>query len=137
MKLALLAFTLLGLTAGDPPSRGEALFLGRASVSARLAGSEDELAPAATVCSNCHGPDGAGVAEAGAYGSDIRGSTLTRRKSRRGGPPSAYTLESFRLALRSGHDPAHVVLVRAMPRYTISDADTSALWAYLMTLGSR
>ena len=139
MKLADISFalTILSVTAQPPPERGELLFHGGVRLTAKLAGSEDDLSPAATRCSNCHGSDARGIAEGDAKGSNIRGPALTSRQSRRGGPPSSYNLESFRLALRAGHDPAHVVLVRAMPRYTISAADSAAIWTYLLSLGSQ
>jgi hypothetical protein len=52
---------------------------------------------------------------------------------RRGGPPSAYTVDSFCRLLRTGVDPAQVVTSQAMPVYRISDADCFALWAFLLT----
>ena len=131
------ALTTLTVAAQPPPERGELLFYGRVPLTAKLAGSEDNLSPAATRCSNCHGSDARGTAEGDVKGSDIRGPALTLRQSRRGGPPSSYNLETFRLALRAGHDPAHVVLARAMPRYTISAADSAAIWTYLLSLGSQ
>ena len=133
MKFALLAVALLTLKAGET-TLGESIYRGGKSIKARMAGSEDNLAPAATRCANCHGANGRGVAEAGVSGADIRGATLKNREPRRGGPPAAYTLESFRAALRSGHDPAGVVLARAMPRYEISGSDSAALWGFLLTL---
>ena len=140
MAVALIAFTPaltpLGAASAEPrASRGELLYRGRIVLKARMANSVDDLAPVATRCSNCHGPDARGVAEAGVNGSSIRGASLTRSQSRRGGPASAYTAATFRDALRSGHDPAGVLLARAMPRYAIPDSDCAALWEYLLSLG--
>lgn len=138
MKFAVLfAFLLVLSFAADIKKQGELLYKGKLPLVARLAASEDDLAPAAARCVNCHGPDGRGVTEAEVKSTGIGGVALTRPVSRRGGPPSAYTLSSFRTALRQGHDPAHVVLARAMPRYDISDADSEALWAYLLTLVTK
>ena len=133
MKFALVVAALFTLRAGESTS-GESIYRGSKSIKGRMAGSEDYLAPAATRCANCHGANGRGVAEAGVSGADIRGATLRNSTPRRGGPPAAYTLESFRTALRSGHDPAGVVLARAMPRYEISASDSAALWGFLLTL---
>ena len=139
MKPLILAAALSALAlAGDPGiERGAQLYRGQPPLQARLAASEDDLAPAAARCMNCHGSGAHGVAEGGIVGSDIRGAILSRRVPRRGGPPAAYTRESFRTALRSGHDPASVVLSRAMPRYTLSDRDSDALWAFLVSLPSK
>lgn len=117
--------------------RGAQLYRGQPPLQARMAASEDDLAPAAARCVNCHGADARGITEGGIAGSDIRGAILSRRVARRGGPPVAYTRQSFRTALRSGHDPASVVLSRAMPRYTLSDRDADALWAFLLSLPSK
>ena len=133
MRVLLLLTVLCTLTA-EEPSKGELLYRGRAPLKARMAGSEDDLAPIAARCSNCHGPAGRGLAEAGVKAVDVRGATLTKLEPRRGGPPVAYTLESFRTALRAGHDPAGVILARAMPRYEISDSDSAALWQFLLAL---
>ena len=56
---------------------------------------------------------------------------LTERVARRGGPPSRFDERSFCRLLRTGEDPAGVILPRAMPRYEIDDADCLRLWRYL------
>ncbi len=116
---------------GEDRSRGAMLYRGEVALTARLAGSDDDLAPAAIRCINCHGRDGRGVKEAGVNGEDIRVLVLTRRTGRRGGPPSSYTPAAFCSTLRGGADPAGVVLDRGMPRYAISNADCRALWRFL------
>ena len=53
---------------------------------------------------------------------------------RRNGPPSRFDEASFCRLLRTGVDPADIVVPRAMPRYAIDDTDCRALWAYLSRL---
>lgn len=134
MKHLLLSLAAFAAFAADKPTRGEQLYRGQIPLAAKLEASEDELAPAATRCMNCHGPDGHGIAEAGAKGTNITGAALITRQPRRNGPATAYSLATFRIALRNGHDPANIILARAMPRYTISDVDTLALWQFLLKL---
>jgi hypothetical protein len=50
---------------------------------------------------------------------------------RRGGPPSAYDLPTFCKLLRTGIDPAYVLIDRIMPTYQVSEADCAALWEYV------
>ncbi len=51
---------------------------------------------------------------------------------RRGGPPSLFSQASFCRMLRTGVDPAYIVITRRMPRYTLSDEQCLGLWHYLM-----
>jgi hypothetical protein len=37
--------------------------------------------------------------------------------------------------LRTGVDPAYILITRRMPRYTIEDAQCIDLWQYLMEQG--
>lgn len=119
------------------PRLGEKIYLGAVPLSARIAGSSDELSPAAAKCVNCHGSDARGVTEGELRGSDIRTQVLQTAARRRGGPPSRYDRLTFCAALRSGHDPAGVVLARGMPRYRIPTIACTALWNYLEALQSK
>lgn len=65
------------------------------------------------------------------YATRLRGDWLAQPRSRRGGPPSTYDAGALCTLLRAGTDPAHVVVPTVMPRYSPSDADCGALWAYL------
>lgn len=82
-------------------------------------------------------PDGTrnpyAAADAGAspFGPALNAKLLTRSIGRRGGPPSQYDEAAFCKVLRSGIDPADIVITRAMPRYTLDDKQCSALWHYL------
>ncbi len=120
----------------DPPEaiRGAALFYGQGALEGRLAGHARALPVVASRCANCH--DGAtDVASPGRDGFRINArldalSLLTSR-SRRGGPPSSFDAASLCQVLRSGVDPASVMVDPIMPRFTISDADCQDLWAFL------
>jgi hypothetical protein len=51
---------------------------------------------------------------------------------RRGGPPSAFDRDTFCRLLRTGVDPAWVVVDVSMPRYALSDEQCHALWTHLL-----
>jgi hypothetical protein len=61
----------------------------------------------------------------------LSAATLAEPVARRGGPPSRYDARSLCTLLRSGVDPAHVMVQRAMPRFDIDDLQCEALWQYL------
>jgi len=79
-------------------------------------------------CANCHGDDFRGGREGSTVAPPLTRRALLSALSRRGGPPSAYTEESFCIALRSGVDPAGVVFSNLMPRFDLDPASCSALW---------
>lgn len=108
---------------------GSALWRGERPLVARIAGHTSPLPPQAARCINCHG-------QAEATRSDapipvLTASHLRQATARRGGPSSRYDAATFCQVLRSGVDPAAVLLPRAMPRYEIGEADCTALWQYL------
>lgn len=105
---------------------GQALYEGSRPLTARLVGHEQDLPPQATRCINCHSGSSA-IAPA------LTPERLTRHLPRRGGPPSRYDETTFCRLLRSGVDPAWVLLPRAMPRYTLNDRDCRELWLALST----
>jgi hypothetical protein len=111
---------------------GKALFAGDAGLVGRVGAEDDPLPPAAVRCSNCHvGPDGESAEAAPSYGPHLSRQELTATLPRRGGPPTRYDEASFCRLLATGIDPAHIIIVRAMPRYTLSAASCEALWTYL------
>ena len=121
--------------------RGRQLFAGEVPLEGRVSGHADPLPVQASRCINCHA-DSAATQAAGArdsttqsFGPRLDGVLLTQMHARRGGPPSRYDATALCRALRSGVDPAYVVIPRAMPRYTPSDADCEALWSYLTREG--
>lgn len=122
-----------GPTAADP--RGEALYAGRAPATARLRGDDRPLPPNAVACANCHEPGpqpGASVTvvTAAAVGPRLD-AALAQSAPRRGGPASTYDATSFCHLLRTGVDPAQVLVRRAMPQFELDEADCGALWRYI------
>jgi hypothetical protein len=123
----LLLWTLTHGGPGPDSARGQRLFLGEELLRAHIAGQDFALPVEAARCNNCHGtqaPQRIGPA----LGAD----SLTIATSRRGGPPTRYELASFCRLLRTGVDPAFVILARSMPRYDLAEADCADLWAHLM-----
>ena len=128
-------------------ARGGALFHGQLPLAARLQGHAQALPPTAVRCSNCHEavdrtPAGSaapsaetsasGIASAPRpYAGVIQGEALTMMRARRGGPPSTYDNTRFCELLRTGIDPAQIVISSTMPRYTAAPSDCADLWAYL------
>ena len=127
-----LAIALASCEASDA-ERGRRLFAGELPLLARIAGHDAALPSHASRCVNCHGvADGAaGAASAPSFGTPLSRARLVNPQPRRGGPPSRFDEASLCRLLRSGVDPAHVMVPSAMPRYEIDDADCRALWAHL------
>lgn len=127
-----LAAGLLTSAGCDRGEAGRRMFLGEIPLPARLAGDPALLPDAATRCANCHlaAPTG-GAAGTRDFAPALTAATLRGTRPRRGGPPSRYDVERFCTLLRTGIDPAHVVIKRAMPRYAIDDRQCRALWVYL------
>lgn len=130
-------------------ARGARAFDGRVPLVARIDGHASALPGTAAACANCHLPSarpagtpdpargrdasGApGFADASAsFGPILDREGLTARVPRRGGPPSRFDERAFCRLLRTGEDPAGVLLPRAMPRYEIDAAACDALWRFL------
>lgn len=137
---AFVALAALGGTARASPddaraartARGARLFDGSDPMHGRLASHAQVLPSTASRCANCHQPPAPRAAPALAPPLDA--SSLLAPQKRRGGPPSAYTADSFCATLRSGIDPAHVTLKAAMPRYDATDAQCADLWAFLIPI---
>jgi hypothetical protein len=133
------------LTSGAPPvspvlpvsaehARGAALWSGAQPLDGRIAGHAQPLPASAARCLNCHGV----TATAADPARDSTAPPLTARhllqpQPRRGGPASRYDAAAFCTLLRTGTDPAAVLLPRQMPRYTIAEVDCRALWTFLVT----
>lgn len=118
---------------------GARLFDGRAPLVGQVLGHNQALPVQAARCANCHGAQAGWVPAAGASASTpsqrlapvLSAALLRRSQARRGGPPSHYDAASLCRLLRTGVDPAWVMLPRGMPRYQISTSDCQALWAHL------
>jgi hypothetical protein len=122
-----------GAPAGsDAAARGRSLFDGAAALHGTIAGHARELPPPGARCINCHGAGAQPAAQpAAAFGPALTRGQLTQALPRRGGPPSHYDEATFCRLLRTGVDPAYVLITRSMPRYALPDEDCRALWAYL------
>jgi hypothetical protein len=121
LLVAACALALAASAAAD--SRGRAIYLGHEALPARIVGQDFALPPQASRCVNCHVPAGGAPA--------LSAASLTRPMARRGGPPSRYDAVALCTLLRSGIDPAHVMIQRSMPRYVVDEADCRALWRHL------
>lgn len=143
------AFTLAGLLmparAQDTASHaavGQQIFEGTRSLEARISGHAATLPGLASRCVNCHveaarRPASGPLQDTQQFGPALNRDLLMNSQRRRGGPPSKYEVGSFCHLLRTGIDPAHVVIPRAMPLYTLTDADCLALWTYLTSPGRK
>jgi cytochrome c oxidase subunit II len=89
-------------------------------------------------CADCHGLDAKGrtiTVMMGRYESlDIRWSTLTSPQAEDGETWVPYDDASFARAMRQGVEPNGESVEFPMPRWQLTDAEISALIAYLRTL---
>lgn len=134
IPIGLAALCLAVASAAQTPAessagRGEQLFRGEEPLRGTIVGHDDALPAHASKCVNCHDLAAGGKAK---YGSILTQAALLEAAARRGGPPSRYEAGSFCRLLRTGIDPAHIVILRAMPRYEVDDAQCLALWNYLI-----
>ena len=141
--LALAAMLASAAAADDGASaaRGQKLFQGELALPARIAGQDFALPAQASRCINCHAVSRSNAASAPAdaqrIGPALTAAALTDAVRRRGGPPSRYDAASLCKLLRSGVDPAYVMILRTMPRYEVSEADCQSLWLHLATASTR
>jgi hypothetical protein len=139
----LLAAMALGPAVAAPAealARGRELFAGTAALRGTITGHASALPPAGARCVNCHasGPattSASAASAAASYGPPLTRQRLTEPLPRRGGPPSRYDQATFCRLLRTGIDPAYVLITRSMPRYELPDADCQALWLHLTEPG--
>jgi hypothetical protein len=110
--------------------QGEGLFRGKEPMKARIRGQEDLLPTAASRCINCHGGDSQPQLSRVAA-PKLNRSLLLDARQRRGGPPSRYDQPAFCRLLRTGADPAYILIAREMPVYELSDAQCTSLWTFL------
>lgn len=122
---------------------GAVLFTGEGPLRAHLAGDDTPLPPESSRCRNCHvgaassgAPSAAGDPGTASFGPALTPALLIEARARRGGPPSRYTRDSFCTLLRTGVDPAYVLLPRVMPRYELTHAECAALWSFLTGSGA-
>jgi hypothetical protein len=115
-------------TPAESSARGERLFIGQEPLKGAIVGHDHALPAFASKCVNCHD---LAASEKANYGSKLIPAALLEAAARRGGPPSRYEPGSFCRLLRTGIDPAHILILRAMPRYEIDHAQCLAIWNYL------
>lgn len=108
---------------------GRRMFFGEASLQGVIVGHPAALPPRLVACANCH--EGTTGLAAASLGPRLDGTRLTEMRGRRGGPPSAFSPASFCQMLRTGVDPASILITRQMPRYTLDDNQCLGLWHYL------
>lgn len=125
----LIGLLTVAASAGAQPS-GRDLFTGAVPLAGRLYTQSEDLPAVAVRCANCH-TAGGGAPLPRSNAPSLGRSMLTERRSRRGGPRTAYNSSSFCALLRTGIDPAGIVINVEMPRYALGAPDCAALWAYL------
>ncbi len=129
----LLASLAVPVTAGMVSmQRGELLYHGGESLSGRIRGHDDILPPQAVICANCHDPLGP-ARPAANTAPRIDPALLLDARERRHGPPSRYDQPAFCKLLRTGSDPASVLISRTMPAYDVTDDQCASLWTFLTT----
>ena len=102
-----------------------------------LVGAGAHLPASALPCAGCHGNDGAGRPEGGIEPSNLEWSELTKpygHVHRGGRRHPAFVERTVARAIIEGIDPGNHPLDPAMPRYSLSREDLSALIAYLRRL---
>jgi hypothetical protein len=82
-------------------------------------------------CGNCHeAVNNARLSRVAAPRIDR--SLLLDLRQRRGGPPSRYNQAAFCKLLRTGIDPAYILVAREMPVYELDEAQCASLWMFLL-----
>jgi hypothetical protein len=115
----------------DAGPRGNALYRGKEALSGKVRGHDESLPAEAVRCANCHdAADGARLSRVPAPHLDR--SLLLEPRQRRGGPPSRYDQAAFCKLLRTGVDPASIVVAREMPIYELDQNQCIALWNFLI-----
>jgi hypothetical protein len=117
---------------------GRRLFVGEQPMKGRIVGHDIDLPTQSSRCVNCHataaaaaGAGASRVADTQAFGGPLTAERLKSLMPRRGGPPSRFDEEAFCRLLRTGVDPAYIIIPRSMPRYDLPDADCHALWRHV------
>jgi ABC-type branched-subunit amino acid transport system substrate-binding protein len=109
-----------------------------AEIQVRLGAEEIEAPATAFACVNCHAADGRGTSEGGVNPAPVNWDSLAdaRRSTLTGRPRPAYDEKTLARAFRAGLNSAGERLHPAMPRYGLTDRQTSDLIAFLRILGT-
>jgi hypothetical protein len=110
---------------------GRRMFFGETPLQGIIVGHEHALPPEVVGCANCHLGASRATAD-GSFAPRLGRSTMTESRRRRGGPPSQFSAASFCRLLRTGVDPAYIIISRQMPRYMLDDGQRLDLWQYLL-----
>ena len=141
-KIAVLLVAACALLQATPagacenPGNGAAaagcrMFFGETPLEGAIVEHNRPLPPAVVVCANCHLEETRSIS-GGSGAPPLSRSMLTEPLRRRGGPPSQFSAASFCRLLRTGVDPAYIVISRKMPRYVLDDEQCLDLWQYLL-----
>ena len=130
ISLPLVSLPLVSPALAKSGNRGEALFRGREPLDGTIRGHQSRLPAEVVRCHNCHARGKDQVAK-GTSAPRIDRSLLLESRPRRGGPPSSYDEPAFCKLLRTGVDPAFVLIAREMPVYDVTDAQCAHLWRFL------
>lgn len=115
----------------DGARRGDALFTGKETMQGTIRGHDNPLSAEVVRCVNCHGPSKRALVSRLAA-PRIDRPLLLEPRQRRGGPPSRYDQASFCKLLRTGADPAYILIAREMPIYQVDDGQCASLWSYVI-----
>lgn len=141
IRILVTAFILSALACQTRRSinTGRQMFEGERPVQGMLSDDDAVLPATASRCANCHQWSEASPPDGGtqAIGPALTKEWLLALRRRRGGPASRYDLTSFCTLLRTGVDPAHVLIQRTMPRYQVDETGCRALWDFLTSGGGR
>jgi hypothetical protein len=109
--------------------RGQRLFSGVEAVTGTISGHKAAMPAEAVTCRNCHQAGDSPARQS--FGPRLNRDTLLELHKRRGAPPSTYDEQTFCRILRTGVDPAYIVISPEMPRYQIDEQQCRSLWLYL------
>ena len=118
----------------DSASSGRRMFFGEIPLHATILGHSSPLPPEMARCVNCH-PAVSRPPSVGSFAPPLDRSALIEPRRRRGGPPSQFSPATFCRLLRTGVDPAYILVSRQMPRYQLDDDQCLDLWRYLVEAG--
>jgi hypothetical protein len=117
-------------------SAGRRMFFGETPLLGTIVGHQRPLPPEMVGCANCHS-EGSGSISTRSFAPRLDRAGMIAPRGRRGGPPSRFSAVSFCRLLRTGVDPAYIVINRQMPRYMLDDGQCLDLWQYLMEEGDE
>jgi hypothetical protein len=126
-----LGVTLLPAQLSETVRRGDALYHGKISITGKIRGHDESLPAEVVQCANCHeSVNNSRFSRVSAPHLDR--SLLLDARQRRGGPPSRYDQAAFCKLLKTGVDPAYILVAREMPIYELDENQCADLWSFLI-----